>query len=175
MKHAPDIPPAIEQPARVPKLGDAQREWIVRRLAVQDSPTAVRRDVRERFGIAVSRRAIAHYDPTRDPQRSKRWVDLFCTVRRDHAGSSADLTAGARQVERVVLRIVETLERRILEGAGAAAPGCAKHAGAITDEDRLRALMAFVAKLRVTDPAGAAEIRRTLFGDLAPQQQPGEA
>ena len=90
MKHAPDIPPAIEQPARVPKLSDAQREWIVRRLAVQDSPTAVRRDVRERFGIAVSRRAIAHYDPTRDPQRSKRWVDLFCTVRRDHAGSSAD-------------------------------------------------------------------------------------
>ena len=158
--------PASAQRTRVsPKLDDAQREWIVRRLAAHESPTAIRRDLRERFGIAVSLQAIAHYDPTRHRQHGRRWADLFVAVRKDHMGSTADLTAGARQVERVALRIVEILERRLLEGRGGAARGCVKAAGAITDEDRLHALMGFVARLRITDPAAAAGIRRLLIDD----------
>ena len=38
--------------------------------------------------------------------------------------------------------------------------------GEITDEDRLRALIAFIEKLKITNPPGVAEIRRALFDDL---------
>ena len=75
----------------------------------------------------------------------------------------ADLTVSVRQVERLARRIVEILERRILEGAGAAPRRFVKKVGAITDDDRLRALMVFVARMRVTNPVGIAEIRRVLF------------
>jgi hypothetical protein len=162
MNHAPD-PPASESPARrTAKLSDAQREWIVRRLAADHPPSAIRRDVRERFGIAISLDAIARYDPTRDLKRGKRWVALFCGARKDHIKSRADLIAGARQVERVALRIVETLERRILAGPGSVAKGGVRKTSEITDADRLRALLVFAEKLRITDPAGFAEIRRVL-------------
>ena len=164
MKHDPDPhPPAIEKRTRrkePSRLNDEQRAWIVRRLAAYDSPTTIRRDVRERFGIAVSRQAIEQYDPTRDCKRGKRWADLFYTVRKDRIGSEADQITRARQIERVVLRIVELLESRILTGA--APRGFAKDVFAITDEDRLHALRVFVAKLRITNPAGLAEIWRVL-------------
>ena len=172
MKHDPDIKaPAIEKPARrkmPPKLNDEQRQYVVRRLAAYDLPTAIRRDVRKRFGIEVSRQAIEQYDPTRDTRRGRRWAELFHTVRKDEIGSDADLTVMARQVERLALRIVGILASRILGSADAQARGFAKDAGAITDEDRLRALAVFVAKLRITNPAGAAEIRRVLFDDPGP-------
>ena len=176
MNHVPEVP-ASGKPAqeRSHKLSNAQREWIVRRLAARDSPSAIRSGVRERFGIEISRQTIESYDPTRNPQCGRRWTALYRDVRKDHGACHADLTAGARQVERVAQRIVVTLERRILAGPGSTARGCVKKAGAITDEDRLRALTGFVARLRVTDPAGAAEIRRALFGDRASQQQSGEA
>ena len=190
MKHEPDTnPPAIEKSARWSeryKLSDAQREYIVRRLAAYDSPTAIQRDVRTRYGIEVSSQAIEQYDPTRVPACGKRWAGLFYTVRKDRIASEADQITRARQVERLALRIVERLESRILEGPDAAR-GFAKEPGAITDEDRLRALKVFVAKLRITNPAELAEIRRVLFDDSAPQgaevpafarttrQQPGEA
>jgi hypothetical protein len=152
------------------KLSDAQREWIVRRLAARDSPTAIRSGVRERFGIEISRQTIESYDPTRNPQCGRRWTALYRDVRKDHGASHAGLTASARQVERLARRIVEILERRILAGPGSAARGCVKKPGAITDQDRLRALAVFVARLRVTDPAGLAAIRRALFDNGGPQR-----
>jgi hypothetical protein len=172
MNHEPSAnnTPAVEKPARrvPPKLSDEQREYIVRRLAAYDSPTAIRRDVRERFGIAVSCPSIMQYDPTRDPRCAKRWADLFRTVRKDRIGSDPDQLIRARQVERLALRIVELLAGRILAGPDASARAFAKDAGAITDEDRLRALAVFVAKLEITDPAGVAEIRRLLFDEPGP-------
>jgi hypothetical protein len=171
MKHDSDINSrAIGEQARrkePSRLSDEQRAWIVRRLAAYDSPTAIRRDVRERFGIAVSRQAIEQYDPTRDPKRGKRWAGLFYTVRKDRIGSQADMTTMARQVERLALRIVELLTSRILARPDAAGRGFAK---AITDEDRLRAMAVFVAKLRITNPTGVAEIRRLLFDDPGPHR-----
>jgi len=159
----------MKKPARrrvPPKLSDEQRAYIVRRLAADDSPAAIQRDVRERFGIVVRCQTIAQYDPTRDLRCGKRWAALFHTVRKDRIASQADLIVRARQVERLMLRVDDILTGRILAGADAAARRFAKAADAITDEDRLRALVAFVERLRITNPAGAGEIRRLLFDEV---------
>ena len=170
MKH--DSASATDAMARIkparqkegPKLNDEHREYIVRRLAAYERPNKVRREVRERFGIAVSRPAIDHYDPTRSPACGKPWAELFYTVRRAHVGGQSDEASKSRKVERLVLRTVATLADRILNGLQAEAQDC--DAGEITDEDRLRVLVAFVEKLKITNPPGVAELRRVLFDDL---------
>jgi len=161
-------PMARNRPARrrePPKLNDEQREYIVRRLAAYERPGKVRREVRERFGIEVSHAGIDYYDPTRSAACGKQWADLFHTARRAHIGSQSDPAARNRKVERLVLRTVEIVADRILSGVQAEALG-ATDADEITDEDRLRALVAFVEKLKITNPPGVAEIRRALFDDL---------
>ena len=140
----------------LPKLSDEQRAYIIRRLAAGESPSAIQRDVRERFGIALRFSAITYYDPTRVPTPKKRWAAVFHAARKARTAARAELTGEARQIERLARRIVEVLEHRVVDGFDAA------HAVAITDEDRLRALNGFVAKLAVTNPAGLAEIRRAL-------------
>jgi len=52
---------------RFAQLNDEHREYIVRRLATYVRPSQVRREMRERFGIALTRPAIDHYDPTLSP------------------------------------------------------------------------------------------------------------
>ena len=150
--------PAIKRRGRrvLPKLNDAQRAHIIRRLAAHDFPTAIQRDVRERFGIEISREAIASYDPTRVRTPKKRWAALFHAARRERTADQSELTGKALEIERLARRIVEVLEDRVLDGFDVA------HAVAITDEDRLRAIKVFVAKLAVTNPVGLAEIRRAL-------------
>lgn len=154
----PETPPRAT-PAKAKKLNDAQREWIVRRLAAYESPSAIRREVRARFGVEIGRATIARYDRSRHRRGTKRWIALLCSARRDHDASRADLTAAVRQVARLVQRIVELLERRILAGPGRVRRGMQKD-GPITDEDRLHAIRVFVATMRVSNPAGYAEIRR---------------
>ena len=151
-------PPIIRRRGRrvLPKLSDEQREYVIRRLAAGDTPTTIQRDVRARFGIEVCPQSIAYYDPTRVRTPKRRWAPLFHAARRERTRDRAELTGLARQIERQARRIVEVLEHRVLDGFDAA------RAVAITDEDRLRALQGFVAKLAVTDPAGLAEIRRAL-------------
>jgi hypothetical protein len=58
---------------------------------------------------------------------------------------------------------------RILNGVLAEAEHFATDAGAITDEDRLRALLAFIERLKINHHPGIAEIRRALFEDIDPQ------
>ena len=149
------------------KLTDEQREYIVRRLAAYERPSRIRREVRERFSIEISPTAIDHYDPTRRAKCGKQWADLFYAARRAHAGSRSDEATRSRKVERLVLRTVEILADRILTGVQAEAQGA--DADEITDEDRLRALVAFVEKLKITNPPGVAEIRRALFDDPGAQ------
>ena len=162
MKREPETcannPPAIRRRGRrvLPKLNDAQRAYIVRRLARDDLPTTIQRDVRERFGIDVRCELIKYYDPTRVRTPKKRWAPLFHAARRKRTADQSELTGKALEIGRLARRIVEVLEDRVLDGFDAA------HARAITDEDRLRAIKGFVAKLAVTNPAGIAEIRAAL-------------
>jgi hypothetical protein len=158
MNHAPNAP---AKPTRVSlALSDAQREWIVRRLAADDSPTAIQRDVRERFDIEISFQTITYYDPSRVPACGKRWAELFHTVRDDRIAGRAELTTMAGRVERLALRIVAILESRVV--VGPEARGCAKDAGAITHEDRLRALLhARKRNDRLGGPASTRSTART--------------
>ena len=147
---------------------DEQREYIVRRLAAYERPSRIRREVRERFGIEMSHTAIDHYDPTRSARCGKRWADLFYAARRAHVGGQSDQATRSRKVERLVLRTVEILADRILNGVLAEAQHFATDAGEITDEDRLRALLAFIERLKISHHPGVAEIRRVLFEDIDP-------
>jgi hypothetical protein len=174
MKHDDDTalecatPAARSKPRREgPKLTDEHREYIVRRLAAYVRPSQVRREMRERFGVALTRPAIDHYDPTLSPGCGKQWADLFYTVRRGQIRGAPDLATRSGRVERLVLRTVEILASQILNGVQAEAQSFETDAGEITDEDRLRALIAFIEKLKITNPPGVAEIRRALSDDLA--------
>ena len=113
--------------------------------------------------------AIDHYNPTRRAKCGKHWADLFYAARRAHAGSRSDEATRSRKVERMVLRTVEIVAGRILNGVLAEAAHFATDAGAITDEDRLRALLAFIERLKINHHPGIAEIRRALFEDIDPQ------
>ena len=123
--------------------------------------------VRERFGITLSRPAIDHYDPTLSRACGKQWADLFYTVRKAHIGDEPDPAAKNRRVERLVLRTVEILASQILNGLHAEAEESETDAPEPTDDDRLRALIAFIEELKVTNPPGVLAIRRALFDDLA--------
>jgi len=151
-----------------PKLTDEQREYIVRRLAAYERPSRIRREVRERFGIEMSPTAIDHYDPTRRAKCGKQWAELFYAARRAQVGSRSDEATRSRKVERLVLRTVEIVAERILNGVLTEAEHFATDAGEITDEDRLRALLAFIERLKISHHPGIAEIRRALFEDIAP-------
>ena len=163
--------PAVRpKPARRregPKLTDEHREYIVRRLATYVRPSQVRREMRERFGIALTRPAIDHYDPTLSPACGKQWADLFYTVRRAEIRGEPDPAAKSRKMERLVLRTVEILASQILNGVQAETQSFANDGSEITDADRLRALIAFIEKLKITNPPGVAEIRRVLYDDVA--------
>ena len=164
-------PVARHKPARrkePPKLNDEQRAYIVRRLAAYERPSRIMREVRERFGIEITHAGIDYYDPTRSAMCGKQWAELFYTVRRAHVGGQSDQASRSRKVERLVLRTVEILADRILDGVLAEAQHFASDAGEITDEDRLRALLAFIERLKIGDHPGIAEIRRVLFEDIEP-------
>ena len=151
------------------KLTDEQREYIVRRLAAYERPSRIRRELRERFGIEISPTAIDHYDPTRRAKCGKHWADLFYAARRAHAGSRSDEATRSRKVERMVLRTVEIVAERILNGVLTEAEHFATDAGEITDEDRLRALLTFIERLKISHHPGIAEIKRALVEDIDPQ------
>ena len=150
------------------KLNDAQREYIVRRLAAYERPSRLRREVRERFGIEITHAGIDYYDPTRSAMCGRQWADLFHATRRANAGSRSDAATRSRKVERMVLRTVEILADRILNGVLTEAEQFATDAGVITDEDRLRALLAFIERLKVSHHPGIAEIRRALLEEIEP-------
>ena len=171
MMHHDDAAPATgasagdtPAPTRKDKLNDAQREYIVRRLAAYERPCRIRREVRERFGIEVSQTAIQHYDPTRSAACGREWADLFYAARRAYVGEQSGQTSKDRKVERVVLRAIEIVTERILRGVQAEAQVGAE-GDEITDDDRLRALIAFIEQLKITNPQGIAHIRRALFDD----------
>jgi hypothetical protein len=90
-------------------------------------------------------------------------MEMFFAARKAHVGDQSDRTVNARRIERLVLRIVAQITERILKGVeGEARDTLAKRADEITDEDRLRALQAFIDKLKTAPPAGYAAIQRAL-------------
>jgi hypothetical protein len=82
------------------KLNDAQKAFVVERLASHYQPTGIAREVRARYGITVSAAAIEFYDPTRfsGEECPKRWADLFHATRNSFNKEKADIPAANRLV-----------------------------------------------------------------------------
>ena len=81
------------------KLNDAQKAFVVERLASHYQTTGIAREVRQRYGITVSAQAIEFYDPTRySSECPKRWADLFHATRDGFNKGKADIPAANRLV-----------------------------------------------------------------------------
>jgi len=81
------------------KLNDAQKAFVVERLASHYQTTGIAREVRQRYGITISAQAIEFYDPTRySGECPKRWADLFHATRNSFNNGKADIPAANRLV-----------------------------------------------------------------------------
>jgi hypothetical protein len=165
------------------KLTEPQKDYVIRRLAAYDTPTEIQRDLREKFGVEITRQAIETYDPTRRPDCGKQSADVFFGARGALLQSEPDAPLSLRKDElrrreRLVLRSLETLADRILKSIDAGNGDVfAKRADRISDDDRLRALQSFADRLKTTNPAGFAALRTTLLGETPgePPDPPPEA
>ena len=78
------MPKGVASPA---KLTDEHRVFIVTELARYRAPTAILRELKDEFGVEVTKQSITHYDPgsSKNKRRhnlAKRWVQLFDDERR---------------------------------------------------------------------------------------------
>jgi hypothetical protein len=155
-----------ERQPRIIRLNDEQRRYVVRRLAAGDGLAKIVRDVQARFGIRMSRQGIAYYDPTREAQCGAQWGREYNAARRSLSLAQSHKTIKFARTERLLLQALETLADRILKGVDAEGRKMfAKRPEDISDNDRIRALVAFVRKLKATDPAGFAAIRSEFFDE----------
>jgi hypothetical protein len=152
------------------KLTDAQREYIVERLAAFELPEAVARGLAQDFGVHVSRQAITRYDPTRSSKCPERWKQLFVATRQKIIDAKATRGAAAaimraRSREKVMLSAVEKMAERVVRRAVRDADATvAKRPPKLTDAERARTLIAYVAQInalvRGGHPIDPAERRR---------------
>jgi hypothetical protein len=77
--------------ARVCKLTDQQKEYVVRRLAAYDSPTAIARDLKREFGVTIGHQSVGRYNPELGSRLDQRWKDLFAHVRAAHLAATAGI------------------------------------------------------------------------------------
>jgi hypothetical protein len=160
------------------KLTEAQKDYVIRRLAAYDSPGEIQRDLHEKLGVEITRQGIEQYDPTRSPACGKESAELFFSARGALLQQSEPPVTTRkdeiRRRERIVLRAIETLADRILKSIDAGTRDVfAKRADRISDDDRLRALQDFATRLKTTNPAGFAALRTALLDE--PQPAPGDA
>jgi hypothetical protein len=98
------------------KLNDAQKAFVVARLASHDQATGIARELHVRHGVTISAQAIEYYDPTRHSGSKcpKRWADLFHATRNGLNKDMAELAA-ADKLDRVRWRgdmAVAAMEKR---------------------------------------------------------------
>jgi hypothetical protein len=166
--------PAKDAPAgatpgrrRIIKLTDEQRQYVVRRLAADDLPSDVAKDMQRRFGIAITRQAIEYYDPTRrGKQTGQKWARRFAAARGSFQAAQPAKPITLNRIEKLIMQTIEMIADRIYKGVDAEGRKMlAKRPQDITDNDRLRALAAFMRRIKETDPAGYAEIRSVLLDE----------
>ena len=163
-----------ERQPRIIRLNDEQRRYVVRRLAAGDGLAKIVRDVQARFGIRMSRQGIAYYDPTREAQCGAQWQREYNAASRSLAVAQSHKSIKFARTERLLLQALETLADRILKGVDSEGRKMfAKRPEDISDNDRIRALVAFVRKLKATDPAGYAAIRSEFFDAHEPPAADG--
>jgi hypothetical protein len=135
------------------KLTDAQREYVVERLAVFESPTAITRTLQQEFGVRISHQAIRRYDPTRSTGCPERWKLLFAATRQKFIEGKAGRGAAnailrTRKRERMMLRAVETVADRIIKNTAEYEDDAFAERKPLTIAQSSRALWALIEKVR---------------------------
>lgn len=89
-------------PAPDHKLTLEARRFIVQRLAWRDSPQSIVDQVKEEFGVAVSRQTIEGYDPVKVERRGKtikaEWVELYNATRKAIEGGIVEIGMADKMV-----------------------------------------------------------------------------
>ena len=134
------------------KLTDAQREYVVERLAVFETPTAVARSLQQEFGIRISHQAVARYDPTRSAKCPERWKLLFVATRNSFtegkaARGAANAILRTRKRERLMLRAVEAIANRIIRSTAEYEDDAFVEPKPLTDEESARRICALIKKV----------------------------
>jgi hypothetical protein len=106
------------------KLTDAQKAYVVRRLAAYESPTAIARDLERDFGVTIGHQAVGRYNPALGSRLAQRWKDLFAQARAAHRAATAKAGVTGKAAA------IRARERMALAAWGA---GRFKHASDILD------------------------------------------
>ena len=135
------------------KLNDAQREYVVERLAAFESPVLIARSLYQEFGIRISHQAIVRYDPTRSAKCPERWKLLFFATRKGiiegkAVRGAANAILRTRRRERLMLRAVEAIAERIIKSTSEYEGDAFAEQKPLTDKERTRAIHALVAKVK---------------------------
>lgn len=65
----------------MPRLNETVKAFIVTRLAWKATPSEVVEDVKEAFGLEVSRQQVHYYDPTTPASKTpKKWAELWASA-----------------------------------------------------------------------------------------------
>lgn len=58
-------------------LSTAHKSFIVKQLAMGETPTEVAEAVKDVFGIEITRQQVHSYDPTAPGKRARKWMNLY--------------------------------------------------------------------------------------------------
>lgn len=85
------------------RLSSAVQRFVIGQLARFHTPTEVQEQVRELFGLEVTRPQLGHYDPTtsQGQKLSKKWRTLFFEERARHKREFEEEIPGANRFYRM--------------------------------------------------------------------------
>ena len=169
------------------KLSDEQKDYVVRRLAGHDSPSAIVKALAEDFGVSVTRNAVIRYDPTSyigARECAKRWRKLFLEARAAFNAGKTDIGAANKMVrvrwldgmaraamDKEHFMLAAALLKQVAEEMGdrftnrqklehTGKDGGAIDIAAVSDHDRARAIAALINKAKAAG-APASEPAQT--------------
>lgn len=96
-------------------LKDNVKSFIVQQLACYDTPSQVAEQVKEKFGLIVTRQQVSAYHPEHAVAKSlsKRWKDLFAATRKTFLEKTSEIPIANQAVRlRVLQRSLMTAETR---------------------------------------------------------------
>jgi hypothetical protein len=80
------------------KLSEDVKSFIVKQLAMYDTPTQVAEAVKERFGLEVTRQQVRAYDPGAGVRIMKKWHVVFDATRKNFLEHSGEIPIANRAV-----------------------------------------------------------------------------
>lgn len=96
-------------------LKDNVKSFIVQQLACYDTPSQVAEQVKEKFGLVVTRQQVSAYHPDHAVAKalSKRWKDLFAATRKAFLEKTSEIPIANQAVRlRILNRMLITAEQR---------------------------------------------------------------